>query len=44
MKFFFPDAHELVDPGYDFAHKHDPPRDVGQQDGKYAHELLVPPP
>jgi hypothetical protein len=44
MKFFFPDAHELVDPGYDFAHKHDPPRMVGQQDGKYAHELLVPPP
>lgn len=44
MKFFFPDAHELVDPGYDFARKHDPPRGVGQQDGKYAHELIDPPP
>jgi len=44
MKFFFPDAHELVDPGYDFARKHDPPRGVGQQDGLYAHELLDPPP
>lgn len=44
MKFFFPDAHELVDPGYEFARKHDPPRGVGQQDGCYAHELLDPPP
>jgi hypothetical protein len=44
MKFFFPDAHELVDPNYDFARKHDPPRGVGQQDGKYAHELLDPAP
>jgi hypothetical protein len=44
MKFFFPDAHELVDPTYDFARKHDPPRGVGQQDGKYAHELIDPPP
>jgi hypothetical protein len=41
IKFFFPDAHELVDPGYDFDYKHDPPCDVGQQDGKYAHELLA---
>lgn len=44
MKFFFPDAHELVDPNYAFARKHDPPRGVGQQDGKYAHELLDPAP
>ena len=44
MKFFFPDAHELVDPDYDFARKHDPPRGVGQQDGKYAHELIDPAP
>ncbi|MFO0822563.1 MAG: tRNA-guanine transglycosylase DpdA [Gemmataceae bacterium] len=44
MKFFFPDAHELVDPNYNFARKHDPPRGVGQQDGKYAHELIDPPP
>jgi hypothetical protein len=44
MKFFFPDAHELVDPGYNFARRHDPPRGVGQQDGKYAHELFDPPP
>ncbi|MBX9624191.1 MAG: hypothetical protein K2X82_10315 [Gemmataceae bacterium] len=44
MRFFFPDAHELVDPGYDFARRHDPPRGVGQQDGRYAHELLDPAP
>ena len=44
MRFFFPDAHELVDPNYDFARKHDPPRGVGQQDGRYAHELLDPAP
>jgi hypothetical protein len=44
MRFFFPDAHELVDPDYDFARKHDPPRGVGQQDGRYAHELLDPAP
>lgn len=44
MKFFFPDAHELVDPDYNFARKHDPPRGVGQQDGKYAHELIDPAP
>ena len=44
MRFFFPDAHELVDPDYNFTRKHDPPRGVGQQDGKYAHELLDPAP
>jgi hypothetical protein len=44
MKFFFPDAHELVDPDYDFSRKHAPPRGVGQQEGKYAHELLDPAP
>ena len=44
MKFFFPDAHELVDPEYPFARKHDPPRGVGQHDGRYAHEVLDPAP
>ncbi len=44
MKFFFPDAHELVDPDYPFARKHDPPRGVGQHDGRYAHEVLDPAP
>lgn len=44
MRFFFPDAHELVDPGYRFTRRHDPPRGIGQQDGKYAHELLDPAP
>lgn len=44
MKFFFPDSRELVDPDYNFNRKHDPPRGVGQQEGKYAHELIDPAP
>ena len=44
MRSFFPDAHELVDPGYDFARRHDPPHGVGQQGGRYAHELFDPAP
>lgn len=44
MRYFFPDAHELVDPGYNFARKHDPPRGIGQQEGRYAHELIDPAP
>jgi hypothetical protein len=44
VRFFFPDARELVDPGYDFNARHVTSRKVGQREGRYAHELIDPPP
>lgn len=40
MKFFFPDAHDFVDPGYDFVRDRESAGRQRQQDDAYAHEAL----
>ena len=42
MKFFYADALDLVDPGYDFSTDQFAPGRVPQRDDVYAHELLAP--
>lgn len=42
MKFFFPDAQDVIYPGYDFVNDEYPAHRVRQRDDKYAHEVLEP--
>lgn len=42
MKFFFPDAQDVVYPGYDFVNDEYAPHRVRQRDDRYAHEILDP--
>ena len=42
MKFFFPDAQDVIYPGYDFLTDEYPPHRVRQRDDRYAHEVLDP--
>jgi len=44
MKFFFPDAHDLVDPSFDFDTERREYRGSRQQSQLYAHEALGQPP
>jgi hypothetical protein len=44
MKFFFPDAHDLVDPSFDFGTERREYRGSRQQSQLYAHEALGSPP
>lgn len=44
MKFFFPDAHDLVDPSFDFDTERREYRGSRQQSQLYAHEALGVPP
>ena len=44
MKFFFPDAHDLVDPSFDFATERRTCTQSRQQAHLYAHEMLDGPP
>ena len=44
MKFFFPDAHDLVDPSFDFETERREYRGSRQQSQQYAHEALGEPP
>ena len=44
MKFFFPDAHDLVDPSFDFLTERRVFSGSRQQTQLYAHEVLVEPP
>ena len=44
MKFFFPDAHDLVDPSFDFDTERREYRGSRQQSQLYAHEALGAPP
>lgn len=42
MKFYFPDAQDVIYPGYDFINDEYPAHRVRQRDDKYAHEVLDP--
>ncbi|MED5370935.1 MAG: tRNA-guanine transglycosylase DpdA [Myxococcota bacterium] len=42
MKFFYADALDLVDPGYDFRKDKFSPGRMPQRDDVYAHELMTP--
>jgi hypothetical protein len=44
MKFFFPDAHDLVDPSFDFRTERRVFSGSRQQTQRYAHEVLDQPP
>jgi hypothetical protein len=44
MKFFFPDAQDMIYPGYDFINDEYPAHRVRQRDDRYAHEVLKPTP
>jgi hypothetical protein len=44
MKFFFPDAHDLVDPSFDFRSESRTVDRIRQRDERYAHEILAAPP
>lgn len=44
MKFFFPDAQDMIYPEYDFLHDEYPAHRVRQRDDRYAHEVLEPVP
>lgn len=44
MKFFFPDAQDFIDPGFDFARESYSPGRVRQRDDCYAHEFFPEPP
>jgi hypothetical protein len=44
VKFFFPDAHDLVDPSFDFETERREYRGSRQQSQQYAHEALGNPP
>lgn len=44
MKFFFPDAQDFIDPGFDFAREAYTPGRVRQRDDRYAHEVFPTPP
>ena len=44
MKFFFPDAHDLVDPSFDFRTERRTFSGSRQQAQQYAHEVLDEPP
>lgn len=44
MKFFFPDAQDMIYPGYDFINDEYPAHRVRQRDDRYAHEVLRPTP
>ncbi len=44
MKFFFPDAHDLVDPSFDFVSERRTFSGSRQQAQLYAHEILSEPP
>src|SRR5688500_3072563 len=44
MKFFFPDAHDLVDPTFDFITERRKVAGSRQQSQLYAHEVLNEPP
>ena len=44
MKFFFPDAQDMIYPEYDFLHDEYPSHRVRQRDDRYAHEVLKPVP
>lgn len=42
MRFFFPDAQDVIYPSYDFINDEYPPHRVRQRDDRYAHEVLEP--
>lgn len=42
MKFYFPDAQDMIYPGYDFINDEYPAHRVRQRDDRYAHEVLDP--
>lgn len=44
MKFYFPDAQDMIYPGYDFINDEYPAHRVRQRDDRYAHEVLDPVP
>ena len=44
MKFYFPDAQDMIYPGYDFINDEYPAHRVRQRDDRYAHEVLTPTP
>src|SRR5437016_824861 len=44
MKFFFPDAQDLVDPSFDFEAETRSEERVRQRDDLYAHEIFPEPP
>jgi hypothetical protein len=44
MRFFFPDAHDYIDPGFDFEREAYSPRRQRQRDDRYAHEVFPEPP
>jgi hypothetical protein len=44
MKFFFPDAQDLVDPSFDFATEQRSPHRLRHRDDHYAHEVFPEPP
>ena len=44
MKFFFPDAQDLVDPSFDFDLETRSEQRVRHRDDQYAHEALATPP
>jgi hypothetical protein len=44
MKFFFPDAQDLVDPSFDFDTETRSEQRVRHRDDEYAHEVLASPP
>jgi queuine/archaeosine tRNA-ribosyltransferase len=44
MKFFFPDAQDLVDPSFDFDTETRSDYRLRQRDDQYAHEVFTPPP
>src|SRR5262245_47941578 len=44
MKFFFPDAQDLVDPSFDFTTEQRSPHRLRHRDDQYAHEVFPEPP
>jgi hypothetical protein len=44
MKFFFPDAQDFIDPGFDFDRETYTSGRVRQRDDRYAHEVFPTPP
>lgn len=44
MRFFFPDAQDMIYPAYDFINDEYPAHRVRQRDDQYAHEVLDPVP
>src|SRR5215471_14178098 len=44
MKFFFPDAQDLIDPSFDFATEERSPHRLRHRDDHYAHEVFPEPP